>query len=70
VTTHDAATDECDPHPDQAVRVEHWIRAQLIRAGFSDAEVTVVIAADIDWRALVRLRERGCPCRLAIEIVR
>lgn len=67
---HDVTTDNRDTTADQTVRVEHWIREQLTRAGFSDADATVAIAAGLDWRALVRLRERGCPCRLAIEIVR
>ena len=67
---HEAAADDLDAMADQSVRVEYWIRAQLTRAGFSDAEATVAIAADLDWRALVRLRERGCPCPLALEIVR
>jgi hypothetical protein len=67
---HDVATDIRDAAASETVRVEDWIRVQLTRAGFSDAEATVAIAADLDWRALVRLRERGCPCRLALEIVR
>lgn len=66
---YDAATDNPDAMA-ETISVERWIRIQLTRAGFSDADATVAIAADLDWRALVRLRERGCPCRLALEIVR
>jgi hypothetical protein len=55
---------------DETERVELWIREQLTLAGFTDADATVVIAAGLDWRALVRLRERGCPRQLALAIVR
>jgi hypothetical protein len=55
---------------DETAKVEDWIRDQLTKAGFSDDDATVVIAARLDWRTLVRLRERGCPRQLALTIVR
>ncbi len=64
------AADTSAASVDERVRVERWIREQLTQAGFSDDDATVAIAAGLDWRALVRLREHGCPRRLALEIVR
>ena len=55
---------------DDTARVEDWIREQLTRVGFSDDDATVVIAARLDWRTLVQLRERGCDRHLALAIVR
>lgn len=63
-------TDDRGSRIDETIRVEGWIREQLTRAGFSEVDATVVIAARLDWRTLVRLRERGCPRQLALAIVR
>ena len=64
------ATDNASGRVDETAKVEDWIREQLTQAGFSNADATVVIAARLDWRTLVRLRERGCPRQLALAIVR
>jgi hypothetical protein len=64
------ATDNRGGRVDETARVEDWIREQLMQAGFNDHDATVVIAARLDWRTLVRLRERGCPRQLALAIVR
>lgn len=64
------ATENTSRAVDEAAMVEDWIRERLTQAGFSDNDATVVIAARLDWRMLVRLRERGCPRHLALAIVR
>ncbi len=55
---------------DEALLLERWIRDQLRRAGYSERDAAVAIAEGLDWRSLVRLRERGCPDELALAIVR
>lgn len=67
---HVKAIDDRGARVQESTEVEKWIRERLTAAGFSDDDATVVIGAGLDWRALVRLRERGCPRQLAFEIVR
>jgi hypothetical protein len=55
---------------DDTARVDDWIREQLTGVGFTEDDATVVIAARLDWRTLVQLRERGCDRQLALAIVR
>ncbi len=54
---------------DELVKLERWIRDQLREAGFSEHDAGVAIDEELDWRALVSLRESGCPVELALAIV-
>ena len=62
--------DDEDTRNDAAVMLECWIGERLAGAGFGEHEVAVAIEESLDWRAMVRLREQGCPAELALEIVK
>jgi hypothetical protein len=49
--------------------VREWRAEQLRRLGVSSI-LAEPFADDVDWHALSALIERGCPPRLALEIVR
>jgi len=54
-------------HEDQ--RVYAWRVAQLVRLGVPWS-LAQTVAAEVDWHQVARLVRRGCPPRLALEIVR
>jgi hypothetical protein len=49
--------------------VREWRAEQLRRLGVPSV-LAETFADDVDWHALSKLIERGCPLGLALEIVR
>jgi len=64
----DAGVEE-DALASKAESVHAWRAEQLRRLGLPDA-VTEAFADAVDWHAVAALVARGCPPRLALEIVR
>lgn len=55
-------------HPEELL-VHEWRAEQLLRLGLPGI-LAEAFADIVDWHALAALVERGCPPRLALEIVR
>jgi hypothetical protein len=52
-------------------RVERWRAEALERAGYDHGDaVELASRADVDLHLAIDLLERGCPPRLAVEILR
>jgi hypothetical protein len=56
-----------DTHVEDSV-VHAWRVSQLIRLGLA-MPVADAVADEVDWHAVARLVERGCPAALAAAIV-
>jgi hypothetical protein len=61
--------EELDQGAREALRVRAWRAEQLRRLGLHRI-IAETFADIVDWHALARLVERGCPPDLAFEIVR
>jgi hypothetical protein len=53
----------------EVLLVREWRAEQLQRLGLPST-LAEAFADDVDWHALSKLIERGCPLGLALEIVR
>ena len=53
----------------EALVVREWRAEQLRRLGVPSV-LAETFADDVDWHALSKLIDRGCPLGLALEIVR
>ena len=54
---------------DDDLLVHEWRVTQLTRLGIP-GPVAQVVAGHVDWHEVARLVRRGCPPRLALQIVR
>jgi hypothetical protein len=61
--------DDDDNNDPEELLVHEWRTEQLLRLGVPSM-LAEVFADLVDWHALAALVERGCPPRLALEIVR
>jgi hypothetical protein len=61
--------DDFDDEPAEELLVHAWRSEQLMRLGLPPA-LAVTFADLADWHAIAELVKRGCPPRLALEIVR
>ena len=57
-----------DENPEELL-VREWRTEQLLRLGLPRT-LAATFADLVDWHAMAELVERGCPPRLALEIVR
>ena len=60
---------DLESDPDEELVVHEWRTEQLSRVGLPQS-IAETFADLVDWHALADLVERGCPPRLALEIVR
>lgn len=60
---------DLDDEPAEELLVHAWCAEQLMHLGLPPA-LAVTFADLVDWHAIAELVERGCPPRLALEIVR
>ena len=60
---------DLESDPDEELVVHEWRTEQLLRVGLPQS-IAETFADLVDWHALADLVERGCPPRLALEIVR
>jgi hypothetical protein len=62
--------DSGDPRfSDEELLVHAWRTDQLERLGMGRVDAAA-LAWHVDWHDVAKLVERGCPCELALEIVR
>jgi hypothetical protein len=61
--------DDLEDEPAEELLVHAWRSEQLMRLGLPST-LAVTFADLVDWHAIAELVERGCPPRLALEIVR
>ena len=61
--------DALEGKPNDRLLVHAWRTEQLRRLGLS-RRTADTFADVVDWRAIARLVDRGCPAELALEIVR
>ena len=59
--------DEASDHDD--LRVHEWRATQLTRLGIPWS-LAQAVADHVDWHQVAKLVRRGCPPRLALQIVR
>jgi hypothetical protein len=57
------------PRTDEDVLVRNWRAEQLRKLGLPES-LADEFADGVDWRDVAALVERGCPARLALEVVR
>ena len=60
---------DLDREADEELLVHEWRTEQLRRVGLP-LRLAETFADLVDWHAIAELVERGCPPRLALEIVR
>jgi hypothetical protein len=60
---------DLDDESAEELLVHAWRSEQLMLLGLPPA-LAVTFADLVDWHAIAELVERGCPPRLALEIVR
>ena len=58
-----------DQSRDEEILINEWCAEQLHRLGLPPS-LAEKFAGLVDWHEFARLVERGCPPRLALEIVR
>jgi hypothetical protein len=61
--------DLLDDEDPEELLVREWRTEQLLRLGLPHT-LAATFADLVDWHAMAELVERGCPPRLALEIVR
>jgi hypothetical protein len=61
--------DLLDDEDPEELLVREWRTEQLLRLGLPRTLATT-FADLVDWHAMAELVERGCPPRLALEIIR
>jgi hypothetical protein len=63
------STDRFDIDANEELRVRAW-RAERLRSLGLSPMLADLFADLVDWHAIARLVERGCPPHVAVEIVR